>query len=185
MLDREGLETRVRALLASDRVTAQTRRALLERLERKPGSPSELSSEQMRTLHAAAGRLVPLEGLEAALDLAGRFEAELAGGPGDGWRYAEMPADAQAHALGLDALDATAKVAHGRAFADLDGASQDALLGDVQGGRPAGPAWAVSPRLWFEELLAGLSRQAYAHPLVQVAIGYEGFADAHGMAPRA
>ena len=185
MPDADVLRRRVEALLASDRVTPATRRALGDRLTRKPQPLQVLTADQIRTLQAVAARLTPLEGLEIALDLPGRLDAQLAAGPGDGWRYAALPPDAIAAGMGLEALETTSQAVHGCRFADLRAEAQDALLTEVQRGRPAGPTWPFPSELWFEEVLASLARLAYAHPLTQVSIGYDGFADAHGVAPRA
>ncbi len=173
-MDLRPLEGPARALIASDRVTAPTRRALLARLDATFGEPRALTPEQMRTLRAVAARLAPLEGLK----LPERFDAMLADGPGDGWRYADLPPDREAHAIALDRLAAAG-------FADLDPEAQDAMLTAVQAGEPPGAPWPFPADLWFEEALAALVRLAYSHPLAQLGIGYDGFADAHGMPPSA
>ena len=173
-MDLAPLEARTRALIASDRVTAPTRRALLARMDATFAEPRALSPGQMRTLRAVAARLVPLDGL----DLAARFDAMLADGPGDGWRYADLPPDQEVHAVALDRLAAAG-------FADLDAEAQDAVLTAVQAGDPPGQAWPFRADRWFEEVLAALVKLAYSHPLAQASIGYDGFADAHGQPPTA
>ena len=174
MRDLSGLEPAARALIDSDRVTAPTRRVLSARLTPPEESLRALNAAQMSTLRAVAARLVPLGGLH----LAERFDALLADGPGDGWRYADMPPDLQAHREALDRLA-------GAGFDTLDGAGRDSMLAAVQAGRAPGGSWPFPCARWFEELLAALVRLAYSHPLAQVSIGYEGFADAHGQPPSA
>lgn len=165
-----ALEERARALLASDRLTAPTRRALAERLGERAGEPQALSARQLATLRAVAKRLVPLDELDEAVDPAARLDAALAKGTGDGWRYADMPPDAQAIAAGLDRL--------GRdGFLDLSGEAQDAVLAKVREGVAD---WPVPSARWFEEALSQLVQLAYAHPLLQLSIGYDGMADANG-----
>ena len=173
-MDLRAVEGEARALLASDRVTAPTRRALLARLDVSFGEPRVLSREQMCILRAVAARLVPLEGLQ----LPERFDAMPADGHGDGWRYADLPSDREAHAIALDRLAAGG-------FADLDPDEQDSMLTAVQAGDPPGAPWPFPADRWFEEALAALAKLAYSHPLAQVGIGYDGFADAHGMPPSA
>lgn len=168
------LDAQARALLASDRVTAPTRRVLLARLDARPDGPQTLSRGRFAVLRAAAARLVPLGELQEPVDLAGRLDAQLAAGPGDGWRYAEAPPDADAMDAGLDALDAHAGPG---GFAALPPEQQDALLAGAQAG---GDGWPPFTARWFEDLLAGLCHLAYAHPLLQLDIGYDGMADAHG-----
>ena len=168
------LEAQARALLASDRVTAPTRRVLLARLDAAPVAARVLDPSAFATLTAAAARLVPLGGLQDRVDLAGRLDAQLAVGPGDGWRYAEAPSDLEAMRAGLAALDAHAGAS---GFAALAPERQDALLHAAQAG---GEGWPPFAARWFEDLLAALCHLAYAHPLVQLDIGYDGMADAHG-----
>ncbi len=126
---------------------------------------------QMQTLRAVSARLIPAPDLAEAIDLAGALDAALAQGEGDGWRYAETPPDRQLHAKGLDTLNAAALARFGSPFSDLNPERQDALLS----------AASVDAARWFEELLCALVELHYAHPLVQVSIGYDGMADAHGV----
>ena len=178
--DLSALETRTRALLASDRVTEPTRRVLLERLETAVPPPRALSPAQMSTLRACCLRMIPEPELVERIDLAGRLDARLADAVPRGWRYAEAPDDLSLQRAGLDALDAAAKAEAeaGVAFADLRAADQDRLLhaaceGELHGDIPLDR--------WFEELLSALVELYYAHPLVQLAIGYDGMADAQGV----
>ena len=176
--DLAALETQTRALLAGDRVTEPTRRVLLERLDAPVPAPRALSAEQMRTLDACCLRLIPEPELVARTALAARFEAHLADGVPRGWRYAEAPEDLALHRSGLDAMAAAARAQDDRGFADLDAEAQDRLLQAASEGRlPAD----VPLARWFEELLTALAELYYAHPLVQVSIGYDGMADAHGV----
>ncbi|MBE7218922.1 MAG: gluconate 2-dehydrogenase subunit 3 family protein [Caulobacteraceae bacterium] len=170
--DLAALEARTRALLASDRVTAPTRKALEARLETCADGPRALEPRQVATLAAVSADLLPLGPLSHRLELARRFDAQLASGPGDGWRYADAPPDAEGMRAGLDALD---RAAAPSVFPDLPAERRQGLLAAAREGGLEGV-----PARWFEDALAGLTRLAYAHPLVQVAIGYDGMADAHG-----
>ena len=108
------------------------------------------------------------------MDLAGRFDAQLAEGPGDGWRHADAPPDLQALRVLLGALDVHAGPS---GFAVASAERRDALLREAQVGGEGWPPFAAHA---FADLLAGLCHLAYAHPLVQLDIGYDGMADAHG-----
>ena len=128
-------------------------------------------------MQAACLRLIAESELVERIDLAGAFETRLAEGSGRGWRYADAPADLVLHRAGLDALDAAARAQHGDSFADLSSNQQDTLLkAACLGEAPMN----MAPGRWFEELLTALTELYYAHPLVQVSIGYDGMADAHG-----
>jgi len=179
MADVVDLRARTERLLASDRLTAPTRAALRARLDRRYDAPRLFDAVQMQTLGAVSARLIPDPDLAAAIDLAGALDAALADGEGDGWRYADAPPDQRMYALGLDALNAAALDRFASPFSDLEPANQDGLLAnaaegglDIAGGNGG---------RWFEELLCALVELYYAHPLVQVAIGYDGMADAHGV----
>ena len=172
LLEPDTLRGDAAALLASDKLTAPTRNALADRLAWQRGELRVLSVEQMAMLDSVARQLVPLGALDGMVDLAGRFEADLAEGTGDGWRYAAMPGDAEAIVAGLDRVAADG-------FADMGGGQRDAYLEQVRTGIDG---WPVGSALWFEEVLARLVQLAYGHPLVQLSIGYDGMADANGFA---
>lgn len=67
-----------------------------------------LNPRQMNVLAAVAARV--LDGAGDAAQIARRIDLQLAEGAGDGWRYADLPDDRLAIALGLDALDSLAGV---------------------------------------------------------------------------
>ena len=172
----------VRALLDSDLVTSPTRVVLRSRLGPAGAArPHFFDARSFATLRAASARLIPQPGRSDPVDLAGAIDARLAAGEGDGWRYADMPPDGEAHRRGLSGLDELARERFGAAFHELDGACQDATLRAVQRGEAASGAWAgLSPRRFFEELLAELAECYYSDPLTQEEIGYVGMADARG-----
>ena len=164
------LHEQVAALLASDRVTAPTRSALQARLDFRAGGARALEARRLAILRAVARRLVPLGELDDAVDVGGQIDAALADGPGDGWRYAAMPADLAAIGAGLDALGSGG-------FLDIDDAARDVMLAAVRAGMDD---WPVPSTLWFEEVNALCAQAAFGHPLVQASIGYDGMADANG-----
>ncbi|TGD93887.1 alpha/beta hydrolase [Methylobacterium nonmethylotrophicum] len=163
------------ALMGSERVNTRLRRALRERM-REPEGPFCLSPGARATLSACLDRVLPQAG-PGRIDLARRIDARLASGTGDGWRYAALPPDAEAYARALHTLDAAARAAHGRPFAALPGAEQDALLGRATSGDlPAVPD-GLAPALmtcWFEELRGEAVRTWLAHPAGLAAIGFTG-----------
>ncbi len=172
----------VRALLATDLITPPTRAVLESRL-----APAEAAEPQfftvgaLQTLRAAGARLIPQADRSPPLDLALNVDARLAADKSDGWRYDAMPPDRAAYRRGLAGLDETAQALHGRDFAALAPAQQDAVLAQVQAGTPPGPTWQTLPAArFFEELLAELTEYYYSDPISQEEIGYVGMADAAG-----
>ncbi|MGI4879914.1 MAG: gluconate 2-dehydrogenase subunit 3 family protein [Janthinobacterium lividum] len=154
-------------LIASDHVAEPTRIALQARMAAKPGPPRWFDATEFALLCGVCARVivdVP------QVDIAGVIDARLAAGTGDGWRYDALPTDGEAYRQGLSTIDATARLLGGAAFLMLGPEAQDAVLAAVQ----------KTSRRWFEDLLAEAAETAYAHPAVQGAIGYAGFADLPG-----
>ncbi len=135
----------------------------------------------MRTLRAASARLIPAPDLADAVDLAGAFDAALAEGDGDGWRYAEIQPDRELHRLGLDALEAAAQRRFAASFDTLGPDEQDVVLQACADGQGDDGVEALDTGRWFEEMLCLLVELHFSHPLVQVAMGYDGMADARGV----
>jgi len=172
----------VAALLNSDLVTPATAKALDRRMT--AGVDKEaivLSPELLVVLSAISGRLMPQSDRASPIDLAGEFVRRLATGAGDGWRYADLPPDAEMFDRGLRAVCASSIDVFNTSFASLTSAQQDELLREVQFGRVSGPAWhGIKPNLFFQELLAALVDIYYAHPVALDEIGFAGMADARG-----
>ncbi len=173
------LVARTERLLTSDRLTEATRAVLRARMDQRYGPPQLFDEAQMQTLRAVIARLIPAAELVDVVDPAGALDAALVQDEGDGWRYADAPPDQRLHAIGLDALNATALFRFGSSFSDLSPKRQDDLLSLAAAGDPA--TVGVEAGRWFEELLCALVELYYAHPLVQVSIGYDGMADARGV----
>ncbi len=163
-----------RRLINSDRVSRTTRELLLARaaLDDPGYRPAALAPDQLTNLRAVLARVLPQTGV--GIDLAARVDAQLAAGQGDGWRCADLPADADAYRAGLRTLDATT----GQPFHSLPGERQDALLTQVaDGSSPAtGPGLldANQMRLWFADVRADAVRLYVAHPATLARMGYSG-----------
>jgi pimeloyl-ACP methyl ester carboxylesterase len=156
-------------LIASDRVSRRMRAALAGRaLADDAGyTPAVLSPTQLQTLRAVTDRVIPQTG--PAIDLAARVDAQLAAGKGDGWRFADLPPDREAHAMALDGL---------AGFGDLAEDAQQAMLTRiVEGGFDRATLSASQMKQWFEDLRADLVRLWLAHPATMARIGFDGFAN--------
>ncbi|GAC1356266.1 MAG: hypothetical protein NVSMB3_02360 [Acidobacteriaceae bacterium] len=175
------------ALIESGRVSAATRRVLLERASADDPDycPAVLSLTELHLLRAVAARILPQEG--TAVDLAARMDKRLGTGAGKGWRYAELPEDAEACRRGLATLDLRSQAEFGQSFLHLQKDAQDAILlsckegsGAPSAGFQAGDGTALTPvqmRRWFEDLCAELTGIYVAHPAALAALGYSGIAD--------
>ncbi len=179
----EANEAAYRELIASARVSTGTRQALVARLE--PDDPAyapvALDPEALAVLRAVVARVLPQHG-GSRIDLAARIDAQLAAGPGDGWRFAALPPDAQAYRAGLGTLRDEARKRHGQDFADLDGLRQDELLALAASGglgvaaSPPDRLNAAQMRAWFEDVRGDAVKLYLAHPATLARIGYSGIA---------
>ena len=94
-----------------------------------------------------------------------------------GYRYEDMPPDREAHRLGLQAIDQTARDIHGSAFLALDRLKQDLVLKSIHDGEKlaAPDIWARMSIDRYWQLLVGDCVSAYyAHPWAWDEIGYGG-----------
>ncbi|AWH49610.1 alpha/beta hydrolase [Stenotrophomonas sp. SAU14A_NAIMI4_5] len=160
-------------LLDAERVAPRMRARLLARHAMPlPLTESALPARRLGVLAALAARLVP--GADAD-DLALRVGHALVNHESDGWRFADLPQDADAWAQALDQLDAAAN-----GFSTLSPAAQQALLEQVQRQSAAAPASAaLDPAqwaLWFEDARALFARTWMSLPSTWASIGYDGFA---------
>ena len=178
-----------RATIDSARVSRGTREALLARdaSDDPAYEPVALDRNALQTLRAVVDRVIPQEPA-AAIDLAARIDKQLAGGveAGDGWRFAHLPPDADAYRAGLSTLNDAAKRKHGKEYASLDGALQDALLNDIANGtidaavtedRSSAGLDAAQMKLWFEDVRADSVKLYVAHPRTLARMGYSGIAN--------
>lgn len=163
-------------LIASSRTDASVRRTLARRAlpDDPERSPFALGAEDLKTLGALADLVVPQPG-EGRIDLAGRVDAQLARGEGDGWRPADLPPDVEAYRAGLAALR--------RAWAETSdpaGVLERIAAGALE---PAGGFSAAQLRAWFEDARVDLVRQWLAHPASMARVGYDGFATGGTVVP--
>ncbi|MEH3099094.1 alpha/beta hydrolase [Sphingomonas adhaesiva] len=160
-------------LLASDRVSARARAALLARTRPLSDAASGWSVAQLEAVCALIAQVLPEVGADRAL--ARRVGMAVHGG-GDGWRFADLPPDAEAWARGLATLDALTG-----GFAALPAGDRTGWLTRIDAGEAGadGDVGCLSPAqmtLWFQDARAEIVRQWIATPAAMAAIGYDGFA---------
>ena len=167
------------ALIQSDRVSQRTRAAVLDRA--KPagsdGVPGVLTAAERVTLGAVLARVLPQAGPDR-IDLAARMDAALAAGTGDGWRYANLPPDADACRAGLAAMDDLSHAAGEKDFAAMALDRQDDILAVAASGEAVlqGGWTGEQMQRWFEDLRAEAVKLYVAHPATLARIGYSGLA---------
>lgn len=157
---------------------AETRRVVVARVRETP--PIRFFSEAEAALfEAVADRVLPQDDREPSrrIPIVNGIDARLFEKKGDGYRYAEMPPDGEAHRLGLEAIEAMARHLHGRGFRELDQRAQDELLLTLHDGKPraAHDIWERMPvhRYWLM-LVKDVVEEYYAHPWAWDEIGFGG-----------
>ncbi|HEX4740580.1 MAG TPA: gluconate 2-dehydrogenase subunit 3 family protein [Caulobacteraceae bacterium] len=158
-----------------------TRRAIDTRLA-VPREPRVFDPFEWKTLEAVCARILPQPKDRPAVPLAAYVDQKLAENRLDGYRYAELPPQAEAWRRGLAALDQEARDAHGQAFTALGGEAQDALLRKAQHGELKGEAWGGMPSAVFflHRVLSDITHAYYAHPIAWNEIGFGGPASPRG-----
>jgi hypothetical protein len=151
-----------------------------------PREPRFFDAEEFATVVAIAERLVP-QRVGAAADralvpVAALVDAKLVAGREDGYRQAGMPKEREAWRLGLRALDAEAKAAHGGRFVEISAEEQVSLLRRMQVGELRNPAWEGMKPAWFFKHRMGrdVVMAYYAHPTAWSEIGWGGPASPRG-----
>lgn len=162
-------------LIASPRIEPRVRAALAARAIADDPSyaPRALTPHQLNTLRLLADVVVP-QPTGGRIDLAARLDRQLAAGDGDGWRPADLPPDAIAARLALDALEEEA-AASARA-------TVEALVSGTS--TPGGSALSATQlQAWFEDVRVDLVRHWLAHPASLAHTGYDVFASRGGPQP--
>lgn len=169
-------------LLPTDHVSAATRAALTQRLadttEATPYAPQFLAPETYRLLEAVAARLFPQPERPVPIPLAPAVDERLNEGKSDGWRYDALPPDRETYRLGLGGIEQIAQSLFKADFEQLTAERQDEVIKALATGTPPGEVWqTLEANRFFEEMLAELTENYYAHPWAQDEIGYTGYAD--------
>jgi hypothetical protein len=160
----------------------KTRVVIDERLALDPEQHRALDEGEWLTLKAICARIAPPPADKPPIPVAAMIDAKIAARTSDGYRDARLPPVDEAWRRGLAALDAEARSQHGRAFHVLSGLEQDGLLGAVQKGYAAHPAWGdMPPALFFKKrIIHDVLSAYYAHPTAWNEIGFGGPAAPRG-----
>ncbi len=155
-----------------------TREVVLRRVHHVP--PIRFfSSAEARLLQAVADRILPQDDRdqEHRIPIVPFIDARLLSGRIDGYRYADMPPDGEAHRLGLQAINEIAHYMYEQDFVDLPPSLQERILSTIHDGNPpAGHAiWQrMSVQLYWRLLLQDCVEVYYAHPFAWDEIGFGG-----------
>jgi hypothetical protein len=154
-----------------------TREVVLDRVHNVPRF-SHFSPSQRATLEALCDRIIPQghRPPDRRVPIAPWIDQNCGRRVLEGFRFEDMPTNADAWSRGLDGLDQTAESLFGAQFADLDAGRQDQVLERVRRGDPPGEVWRELPakRWWIYVALRQISGVYYAHPTAWDEIGFGG-----------
>ena len=152
-------------------------------VKRRMDDPPErrfFTEQEFRTLEAACARL--LATAPERPPIASAIDADLFHGRGEGFRSPEMPPLPALWRLGLAGLDGEAARRHGKRFAALDGALQDATLRALQRGEVDTALFdpVPAPVFFTQVLLKAAAAHFYSRPEAWSEIGFGGPASPRG-----
>ena len=155
-----------------------TRQVVLERLQ-PPPAPQFFTRQEAHLMAAVCDRLLPQDDRDEAhrIPIVSVIDRRLAEGRIEGYRYAGMPPDADAHRHGLRGIEAIAISLFAAPFLELTALQQDQILLSLHDGRPAAGVdiWRQLPvdRYWLL-LIKDVVSAYYAHPYAWDEIGFGG-----------
>lgn len=161
-----------------------TRDVLAKRLHEVPPRRF-LDAAEWSLLDAVNARLLPQDDRPQPIPITPWIDAMLFDNRGEGFRIADLPPMREAWQKGLAALADETERRHGKPFAELDTAAQDALLADVAADRVESPQWQAvadrfAKRFFSDTLLKTAAGIYYAHPDAWSEIGFGGPASPRG-----
>jgi hypothetical protein len=175
------LEQKVNDLLKSDAITPATRNAFEKRIKKASGRNHFFPDEMFRLLSVVCDRLMDQDSNNRLVNVALFIDDRLSKNDCDGWRYNEMPPDAEMLLMGLHGIDETAREMFGKEFILLPDEQQIAVITAIQQNVAHGNTWkSLSANRFFEDLLAEATEIFFSYPAVQIKIKYAGMADAKG-----
>jgi hypothetical protein len=157
---------------------AATRNVVLDRVYLVP--PIRFfTPAQHEIMTAVCDRILPQDDRtpERRVPIVNHIDARLFENRIDGYRYENMPSDAEAHLLGLEAIDKTARALDGHGFVELEALKKDLVLKSIHDLKPvaAEEIWRRMSMERYWHLLVGDCLTAYySHPWAWDEIGFGG-----------
>ena len=135
--------------------------------------------DQLQLMTAVCDRILPQHDRtpERRIPIVNYIDERLFENKIDGYRYENMPPDAEAHLLGLEAIELTARTIHGQPFTELDDLKKDALLKSIHDLKQlaAREIWhRMSMERYWHLLVGDCVTAYYSHPWAWDEIGFGG-----------
>lgn len=131
-------------------VTEATRRVLQTRLNAPEMPPHFFDGREFETMKSLCDALAPSKVVPCRF-VAGEIDSRHAENRGNGWRYAEMPTDAEVYRTALGEIDRIAEGNYGENFAALENQQRREILRRIKN-MEAG--FELSPDRFLEEICA-------------------------------
>jgi hypothetical protein len=154
-------------------------RSLIENRVYMPPPIRFFSPNEAILMTAICGRVLPQDDRVPArrIPIVNFIDERLWENKIDGYRYEDMPEDREAHRLGMQAIDLTAKHLYGEHFVVLNSSRQELVLKSIHDGQQiaAHDIWSRMPieRYWHL-LVQDCAAAYYAHPWAWDEIGFGG-----------
>lgn len=155
-----------------------TRRVVLERVKQVP--PIRFfTANEAQLMQAVCDRLLPQDDRDEAhkIPVLNYIDDRLYNRRIDGYQFADMPPDHEAHRLGLQAIDLIAKHLYNRPFVELVPHDQDTVLQTIHDEKPpaAQEIWKkMSIKRFWMLIMQDVVDAYYAHPYAWDEIGFGG-----------
>ena len=161
-------------LASGDTWDPATREIVTNRLH-MPGPLRFFTAHEEPTLRAFCD-VATAQDAAPRVPVAEMVDEKLAAGRLDGYRYADMPADADTWRLVLRGLDETARARYARAsFAACDAQAREAIVAALAEGLLGGGAWdGLNVSRAFSVCMRAILAAFYSHPWAWNEIGYGG-----------
>lgn len=154
-----------------------TRRLILDRVYNVP-PVRFFGEEEARLLSEVVDRIMPQDDRapEDRIPIVPWIDHTLYNHIVNGYRFEDMPPQEEAWRLGLQGIDETARLRHGKGFRDLADDDKDEVLVAVATGRAEGETWRKLPakRFWDAHLMSQICEHYYSHPTAWNEIGFGG-----------
>jgi choline dehydrogenase-like flavoprotein len=141
------------------------------------GAPTLFTDPERRTWTAFADLLLH-QHAEPRVPVVAHVERKLDVAPGDGvdgFQYADLPSDLDVWRRAARGLDEAAAARGSAPYADIDEASQAAILADFMAGRLTGGAWdGMNVKRAFAVVTRSLLEAFYSHPWTWNEMGFGG-----------
>jgi hypothetical protein len=156
-------------------------RAVLKRRLDEPPSRRFFTESEWTLMEALCAHLAPTPQRGGPIPITPWIDAMLHEGQGEGWREPGEPPPQEAWRRALAAIDAEARAAFSRPFADLTEDERETLCRRLYEGKSTAAEWGAMPvQAVFGRLLGAIVGIHYAHPAAWSEMGFGGPAGPRG-----